>query len=574
MTTFLKEEEPFDLQIYCHYTDNSSLEILPNFYSIWKTNLNKLTISGCNMNMFSLFKLIMELKPRMLSIGSSNSDRPFTLIPVVHQTNNCIHFPELRDSLNNTVELIYMVDSRSIGGTMETFLNIMFSNMPVLQTLKPPVQIPNYFTMLDKVLISGRWKSSWTEMEKYSITLKDVMTETFETNAKFTPWLLFEWLLFHKNSTEQEHSTDVVDLHNASEIYTEALAAIPVLNHFSFSLGDHIYCGCKYIKQYVMLNLLYNSGYLTNPYYSNNWTCKGPGEFSGMPLLKAPQRMFKDCRQGYPGLPEDNCVRYTDINSNKYTLDCSTCGLKKLPHFNMNEVEVILMTNNQINDLCETSKRQGVGNVYMFPFFIPPTVEVIDLKNNSLQSICDDFFRRFDHSSHIQLKKIDLRQNQLTTLSKYVLTNQFNLDFVILLEGNKFLCTCDNTWLKDWIVLQPNEWLPDLKSVECRDRRGNNFVDMKESEMDCNTRWQNVTIGLATAVGIIVLITMPLYRMRTKIKIWMFLRFGWHPLDKGDNDDDITDMDYDAFISYSHQDRTCVRENLVDFLPELSRFEN
>ncbi len=55
------------------------------------------------------------------------------------------------------------------------------------------------------------------------------------------------------------------------------------------------------------------------------------------------------------------------------------------------------------------------------------------------------------------------------------------------------------------------------------------------------------------------------------MKIWLFIRFRWHLLDHGDRDDDIYDMEYDAFISYSYHDLAWVRENIMNFLqsPEL-----
>ncbi len=467
------------------------------------------------------------------------------------------------------------------------YINLSSNPVGILELNHPPInketleKISNDFSTSDEVIILRNLRYSWTN----SITLKDVMTRPIKANAKITPWLYFQWLLSDKYISQLKHSPIVVDLFNMSGIYTtinatEALLAFPVMNHFSFNLGDQIYCGCEYISTYVMLNVLYKSGELTNPYYKNNWTCKGPWEFAGIPLLQAPQRMFKDCWQGNIYL-DNCCVYYKQIYTNKHTIDCSTCGIKNLPLLDMYEffskVEVILMSNNQIDDLCETDISRYVNTddvIDLFHFSQPSKVEVIDFRNNSLESICDAFFKLLNQSWYSSLRKIDLRQNQLITLSKYVLNNRFNLDFIILLAGNRFLCTCDNIWLKDWIVLQPDEMLPDLKSVECRDRKGNLFINMKVSELNCNTStmsvtstmWQHVTIGLATTVGILILIAVYLYRVKNKIKVWIYMKFGWHPLDKGDNDNDITDMDYDAFISYSHQDLVWVRENLVDFL--------
>ncbi len=57
-----------------------------------------------------------------------------------------------------------------------------------------------------------------------------------------------------------------------------------------------------------------------------------------------------------------------------------------------------------------------------------------------------------------------------------------------------------------------------------------------------------------------------MFKFRVKIKVFLFLKCGWHPFDKGDKDSDTREMDYDAFISYSHVDLPWVKENIVEFL--------
>ena len=542
-----------------YFADLHNLQIL-------QLSHNKLkTISDCLSEFISFSNEMTTLDMSHNYLSSVNSTQcKMTKLEHLYLQNN---------NYSNIAEIVEII------GFDIKYINLSSNPIGILERTSPPIHKEThriFEEILNEVIISRSLHYSWTDKENYSITLKDVMTRPLKVNAKIMPWVYFEWLLFGKNSSQLKHSPIVIDMFNMSETYTtitatEALGAFPVIKHFSFNLGDQIYCGCEYITTYLILHVLKGFGDLTNQYYSNNWTCSGPWEFSGIPLLQAPQRMFKDCWQGDPEI-NNHCVSYTQMSSNKHILDCSTSGLKKLPKLHTGEfvpeAEVILMINNEIDDLCQTKDIHGSDVTYGFYFPIPPNVEVIDFRNNSLESICADFFRKLDHANHTHLRKIDLRQNQLTTLSKYVLNNQFNLDFIILLEGNRFLCTCDNIWLKDWIVVQPYEMLPDLKSVECRDENENIFVDMKVSDMKCNTTtmWQHVTIGLATTVGIFILIAVYLYRVKTKVKVWLYLKFGWHPLDKGDNDNDITDMDYDVFISYSHEDLEWVRENLNDFL--------
>ena len=97
-------------------------------------SINKLTITDCNLSVFSFLKIVTELKPKRLSIG--NSWYPLTLFPVQNfQIGNCMSHQGLTDNLKDIVELIYYHDSDPASHSTATFLDDMFRNMPNLQIL-------------------------------------------------------------------------------------------------------------------------------------------------------------------------------------------------------------------------------------------------------------------------------------------------------------------------------------------------------------------------------------------------------------------------------------------------------
>ncbi len=82
LTEFFEQGELLNLTIQCVYTD--TLDVLPSFnvspiqlhwmcseaYNCTsKSFIDILYINGCNMSMFSLAKLVSELKPRRLGFG-------------------------------------------------------------------------------------------------------------------------------------------------------------------------------------------------------------------------------------------------------------------------------------------------------------------------------------------------------------------------------------------------------------------------------------------------------------------------------------------------------------------------
>ena len=66
---------------------------------------------------------------------------------------------------------------------------------------------------------------------------------------------------------------------------------------------------------------------------------------------------------------------------------------------------------------------------------------------------------------------------------------------MLKIEGNPFQCSCDNTWMKDWI-LNNSDTIENYKNIECEMRGGKHvpIIQMNEVDMGClpNGLWKIV----------------------------------------------------------------------------------
>ena len=99
------------------------------------------------------------------------------------------------------------------------------------------------------------------------------------------------------------------------------------------------------------------------------------------------------------------------------------------------------------------------------------------------------------HGSQIRNSSSELldtfaENNNLTYLHFYILPeNVQNLSSLQILKitGNKFKCSCDNIWMKDWL-LNETDLIEDYENVLCQMTSGKwiPIVKMDKADMGCN----------------------------------------------------------------------------------------
>ncbi len=328
-----------------------------------------------------------------------------------------------------------------------------------------------------------------------------------------------------------------------------------ILNHVNFDIGNNqLECGCKDIYTYFKINELYNDKDLHNKFYINNWICESPRLVKGVPFLKVPQRIFKFCTENLDNCPT-NCACYKDIQKmDRVTVDCTGVYMTKLPTTVPDGTEVLLISESNLTTLCEPHK------------YLSNLTE-IDVSGNGITEICDKFLTTLNNT---KLNILNLRYNYLLSLPKGI---QNLNNSMIFLTGNKFECDCENTWLKYWLLSSRPTLIPDTKSLLCKNVESTYFLEIDDTILsdlctDNTVSWLGLAIGSTVALVVVLVIVFLMYKFWKSIKVWCFVKFNWHPFDQGDMDDNIENMDYDVFISYSHLDLTWVRENLMEFLHE------
>ncbi len=60
--------------------------------------------------------------------------------------------------------------------------------------------------------------------------------------------------------------------------------------------------------------------------------------------------------------------------------------------------------------------------------------------------------------------------------------------------------------------------VPNKESIECQHDKGHLFIDIKESDLNCNMLWQNITIGLSTTFVMLIVIGVFSYKKKNKDK--------------------------------------------------------
>ncbi len=340
-------------------------------------------------------------------------------------------------------------------------------------------------------------------------------------------------------------------------------SVLPVLDRVSVDLGkSQLECGCKDIFSYFILNWLYNNNEMTNDFYKTNWICGSPGDVAGTPFLQAPQRIFKACTTNLPNCPK-KCACYHDIrNMDRITVDCTGEYLSELPSVVPEGTEVLLAPNTNIKSLC--TEREHFENVIKHGY-LQNLIE-LDVSGNNITEVCEEFVQELNVT---KLEILNLENNDLQSLPKNIQSLE---NTTIFLMGNEMACTCENTWLKYWISNRQS-LMPGANLISCKNIEDSYFLEIDDTiltdlctDNTVHVSWLGLALGSIAALVLVLVAGFLMYKFWKRIKVWCFVKFNWHPFDHGDMDDNIENMDYDVFISYSHLDLIWVRENLMEFL--------
>ncbi|KAK6185624.1 hypothetical protein SNE40_007816 [Patella caerulea] len=209
------------------------------------------------------------------------------------------------------------------------------------------------------------------------------------------------------------------------------------------------------------------------------------------------------------------------------------------------------------------------------PQHMPYNSIAIDLSNNSLASLdVRNYLIRTTglNVSHNQISALDpgivpllvnvnyldLRNNQLSNLPSSFEDTLFDNLTSIFLSGNVWKCSCENVWMSQWLN-ENNYSVYDGSLLQCLNDANETFTfhELNPDILQCSSKTTSLAI-LAITLGIVAIIVLAIslvvYKFRYETRVLFYTRFKVRFISE-----DVANKQFDAFISYSEQDREFVK---------------
>ncbi|CAC5404912.1 unnamed protein product [Mytilus coruscus] len=166
------------------------------------------------------------------------------------------------------------------------------------------------------------------------------------------------------------------------------------------------------------------------------------------------------------------------------------------------------------------------------------------------------------------LNFIDISWNQILYLSSdgmNLLEKAFHLNSTIDMSHNPFDCSCNSMIFVKWLELH-RKYLKGFGNYSCIYLH--NSINIFEANIhlkkDC---YSYVGVIVSVTIGIIVFLgticSMIIYRYRWKMRYWYYILKGEYGIDHDKTDDNFQ---FDAFVSYSENDRWFPKDYMIELL--------
>ena len=156
--------------------------------------------------------------------------------------------------------------------------------------------------------------------------------------------------------------------------------------------------------------------------------------------------------------------------------------------------------------------------------------------------------------------------NFVKTLSDY------QLEYLDI-GNNPFVCTCDLRSFQKWILTDRLVYLePSL--YRCDSPKQYKDLSLTQVNLDCRSYF-GLYMGIAAPCGVLVaLMTILAWRYRWHLRYRVFLLRNWHriryrDIEQENNEFEMVEMQYDAFVSYAHQSDNDLEWVLNEMRPNL-----
>ncbi len=350
-------------------------------------------------------------------------------------------------------------------------------------------------------------------------------------------------------------------------------------DHVHFDINNNpIDCDCSLYDDAETLKGIYSTfvGNFTHKSNLNFWehlTCSHPTTIEG--------RQLTDVLPDIKCKVTDFCPTLCDCvyipSRERYIVNCSGRDLKQFPASFPSGLKEVYLQGNKLHSVF--------ANISLYD------VVYLDLSNNELA-----YIDRLVWQKLISIPVVLLYDNRLSRLPRRSLQEAELKTHNLSLVGNLFGCTCEDVWLKAWL-LNHSHVIQGAMSLRCGpgSLQGKIIVQVDDNDFDCPSATledPNVFRGYETSspsfiyhtspaiqvsapipiINILIFILAPsmflgfiiatlVYRFRHRIRIHAIHQ--WRPRHL---DEDSIDVKHDIFISFCHSDNKWVRKDLVQRL--------
>ncbi|XP_023214061.1 protein toll-like [Centruroides sculpturatus] len=339
---------------------------------------------------------------------------------------------------------------------------------------------------------------------------------------------------------------DISELKNIRKVYknfsTEKTPSLPAKWFFfpnPISCDCHIYPFVSFIRD---VEVSTETVFLAKFADFDDLKCSQPERLNGNKLSKLGFNDFK-CE-----ITED-CPSYCNcsiIAKEKLLVNCSNRGLDKFPNFAPWNTSILDLSGNHLTSLDDLKEA------------IWENVTEVLLDNNNISVLKDWSF-------HKNLAKLYLNRNLLRVLPygfmDYAATKP---TFEITLGENPWQCNCETTNFKAWLT-ENYRRVKDINKVYCenqRDENGTMNVIRVPDDIICPPdNWPHkkqlitvTVIGVLLALLLFVILIL-YYRNRNTVIAYFYFHFNFVFFCLYNEDELDEDKLFDAFVSYSSNDR-------------------
>ena len=191
----------------------------------------------------------------------------------------------------------------------------------------------------------------------------------------------------------------------------------------------------------------------------------------------------------------------------------------------------------------------------------------LDLNDNQISSL--EYLQDLVH-----LKSLNIAQNLLNTVSAtFVKTlNEHELEYLDI-SNNPFICTCATKPFQDWILADKRVYL-EPSVYRCNSPEQYKDLSLTQVKLDCRSYF-GLHIGTVVFCGFLAAVMSILaWRYRWHVRYRFFLlsnlhRMRYEDIEQADNNFEMVEVQYDAFVSYAHQSDNDLEWVLNEMRPNL-----